>query len=111
MFRNTLSGRPPGRPLCGHVKLFFCLSNDCDSSSIRAIFSHTNITGRAIPTYRSDYLPTISFSLSHTEIENFETQNRAKVTQVVLTERSHCAVEFSSGLTAAVLRDLDEHGH
>ena len=41
-------------------ELFLCLSNDCDSSSIRAIFSHTNITGRAIPIYRSDYLPTIT---------------------------------------------------
>ena len=60
VFRNTLSGRPPGCPLFGHVKLFLCLSNDCDSSSIRAIFSHINITGRALPIYRSDYLPTIT---------------------------------------------------
>ena len=41
VFRNTLSGRSPGRPLFGHVKLFLYLSNDCESSSIRAIFSQT----------------------------------------------------------------------
>ena len=44
----------------GTWSCFLCLSNDCDSSSIRAIFSHINITGRAIPIYRSDYLPTIT---------------------------------------------------
>ena len=119
MFRNTLSGRHPGRPLFGHVKLFLCLSKDCDSSSIRAIFSHTNITGRAIPIYRSDYLPTITSprvtqksKISKRRIKPRSLKEPRCARSVMLTERSHCdSVEFSIGLTAAMLRDLDEHEH
>ena len=56
-----------------------CLSYEYGNSSICAIFARTNITGRTVPIYRNDYLPTITdFSPSHTE--NFETQDRAQVT-------------------------------
>ena len=100
---------PGGRLLFGHVQ--FVIER---THSIRAIFSHTNITGRAIPIYRSDSvsLPTHHhFSESH---RNFETQDRAKVKGSCWVRKDWLSDSLRAGsaelrgwLTAAVLRDLD----
>ena len=119
-------------PLCSEIPCLVACSlgtwslliEECDCSTIRAIFSYTNITERAIPIYRGDYLPTItSQSLSQTKFRNAGSSQRqgsgVKEPRCVdesccathrLTERSHCgSVEFSSGWTTTVFRDLYKH--
>ena len=88
-----------------------CLSNE---PSIRAIFSHTNITGRAIPIYRSDSVSLSThhhFSESHRKFRNAGSSQGQGVMLSAhrLTERGHCgSVELHGWLTATVLRDLDQ---
>ena len=86
VFRNTLSGR---------LGVVCCLGTCSLLLKERAIFSHTNITGRAISIYRSDSvsLPTHHhFSESHRKFRNAGSSQGQGVMLSThrLTERSHC---------------------
>ena len=101
-------------PTKGATGVACCLGTCSLLLKERAIFSHTNITGRAIPIYWSDSVSLSTnhhFSESHRKFRNAGSSQGQGVMLSThrLTERSHCgSAELRGWLTAAVLRDLDQ---